>query len=803
MFRNYFKTAWRKLTKNKLYALVNITGLTAGITSCILIGLFISNELNYDRFNKNADRIVRVTMEYGNANGVQKTPVTGTKAGPQLARSFPQVEAFTRIFNYPGIVKYQDKVFNEKRILWVDSSFFRIFSFHLLEGNPGTVLAAPENIVITSSMARKYFGDADPIGKTLHLGTDPDPKNNYTVTGIVADAPTASQVKFDFLASFSSLTGRARQEQWFNANYYTYLLLHDKSQIAPLQRQITAYMKGISKNEMQMTGSNYITLHLEPLTRVHLYSPLGGLEPAGSITTVYILGIIALLILLIACINYTNLATAQSAGRSTEIGVRKVFGASGRQLFSQFIGESFLLTIISFLLAVVLSILLLPVFNQISGKELTPVMMASPLFVAGLLLLCLLITFTSGSYPAFVLTHTGLSKILRSGIRLSSSGGNLRKSLIVFQFAVSVFLIISTLIILQQLSYIRDKDLGYDKEHIIVLPVDYRMRKQYDAFKRAIGNNPAVTSVSGAYESPTNIQWGDVIEANTNSGKLDLTVNAQPVDLGYIKTLGMHIIAGTDFTPADLAKMDTADNGKNFRNSFILNETAVHKLGWTPDEAIGKTISKGSPGIIKAVVRDFNFSSLHQPVSPLVIFLGPEYVNEMFVKVKGSDIPATLQFLQKTWKEWAPYRPFDYHFLDDDYNHLYIAEQRTAKVFTIFSTLAILLACLGLLAMAAYTTVQRTKEIGIRKVLGASAPNITLLISKDFVKLVIIAIVISVPVAWWAMHRWLNDFAYRISIHWWVFAAAGALAVFIALITVSYQAIKAAVANPVDSLRTE
>lgn len=804
MFKNYFKTAFRRLSRNRMYTIVNIIGLTVGITSCILIGLFIKNELSYDRFNKNADRIVRVNMSYGNSISTSNAAVTGTKVGPQFQLTFPQVESYVRLYPISGIVKYQDKMFNEKKILYADSTFFQIFSFHLLRGNPATALSTPNDIVITPEIAKKYFGDADPVGKVLHIGTEPGSQNDYTVTGVVADAPAASQIKFDFIASFNSLRKIVDNPQWFTANYYTYLLLHNPSQIAPLQKGITVYMKEVNKNELGMTGGDFLTYHLEPLTRVHLYSKVGeGIEPSGSITTVYILGVIAILILLIACINYTNLATAQSAGRGMEVGIRKVFGANRRQLFSQFIGESFLLTIISFVTAILLAVLLLPAFNHLTDRTLSASAIASPAFIAGLILLCFFITFISGSYPAMMLTHSGLTKILRSGFHLTSSGGRLRKTLIIFQFAVSVFLIISTLIILQQLNYISHRNIGYDKDYVIELPVDYRMRSEYDAFKRAIGNYPGVIAVTGAYTSPVNIQWGDAIYAQTKSGNISFNVNAIPVDLGFIPTMKMQLIAGSLFTPGDLMKMDTSDNGKSFQYSFILNETAVRKLGWTPEEAIGKIINKGAPGIIKGVVKDFNFTSLHQPIGPLVIFLDPSFVNEMLVRVKGSDVPATLRFLQETWRTWASYRPFEYQFLDEDYAHLYVSEQRTGKVFSIFSILAIVLACLGLLALAAYTTVQRTREIGIRKVMGASASNIAVLVSKDFIKLVIIGIVIASPVAWWAMYKWLNNFAYRIQIQWWMFVVAGVLAIFIALITVSFQAVRAAIANPVESLRSE
>jgi putative ABC transport system permease protein len=542
-----------------------------------------------------------------------------------------------------------------------------------------------------------------------------------------------------------------REEEWWSANYVTYLLLPQASKIETLQQHVARYMTGVSKDELKMEGSDYLTYHLEPLRKVHLYSSLDGLEPNGNITYVYILSIISILILIIACVNYTNLATAQAAGRGTEVGIRKVLGAQQQQLFGRFIGESFVLTLIALILSVILAVLLLPAFNSITDTALIKGMLFKPLPLFSLFLLCALISFFAGLYPAFILANSKLVNILKSGFRLSSSGTGLRKSLIVFQFVVSVFLIITTIIVLQQLSYIQHKDLGYNKEHVVVLPVDNKIYQNYEAIKNAIALVPNVVSVSGGYDPPTFIQWSDGITAETSAGKKSLTVNATPVDLDFIKTMNMQIVAGTDFTKADLQLFDTSDSRKNYRNSFILNEKAVKELGWRPEEAIGKTISKGSPGLIKAVVKDFNYSTLHQPIGPFVIFLGPNQVRQMFVKVSGNNIPATLANLENVWKKRTAHRPFEYTFLDEQYNALYKTELRTAQVFTLFAGLAILLACLGLFALTAYTTAQRTKEIGIRKVLGASVTNIVNLISKDFLKLVFIAAIIAFPFALWAI----------------------------------------------------
>jgi putative ABC transport system permease protein len=798
MLKNYFKVTWRSIQKNKLYSFVNIVGLTVGITSCILIGLFIWNELSYDRFHSRGERIARVTMEYSSSGTVNKTAVTGTKVGPQFQRVFPQVKAFTRMIKANKSVANGLKVFDEKNILYADADFFQMFSFKILRGNASAVLNSANKIVLTEATAKKYFGQDDPIGKTLRFNGDQD----FEVTGIVSTPPINSQVQFEMIASFSSL-GASKTEEWWSANYITYVLLSDGRQVPQLQSQVAKYMATVSKTELHMSGSDYLTYNLEPLTSVHLYSQLDGLEPNGNITYIYVLGIIAILILLIACVNYTNLATAQSAGRSTEIGIRKVLGAGKKELFRQFIGEAFILTLIALILALVASVSLLPLFNSITGKEFTASLLLQPIPLISLFVLGIFISLLAGFYPAIILTNSGLISILKSGLRVSSTGGGIRKTLIVFQFVISVFLIVSTIVIVQQISYIQHKDLGYDKDHVLVLPVDYKMRSGYAALKNAVALNPGVVSVSGAYEDPTFVEWGDGINAETEHGHKSLSVTAMPVDLDFVNTMGMHIIAGSDFTKADFISQDTSNNYTNYRTSFILNEKAVKELGWSPADAIGKTIERSVPGTIKAVIKDFNFSSMHEPIGPLVIFLDSSMVRQMFVKVRGDQIASTLSGLEKTWKERVSYRPFSYHFMEEDFAALYSTEQRTAKLFTLFSGLAIALACLGLFALAAFTTVQRTKEIGIRKVLGARIGNIALLVSKEFLMLVLIAIVIASPLAWFASNQWLQNFAYRIDVTWWMFAIAGLIAILIAFGTVSYHAIKAGFANPVKSLRTE
>lgn len=796
MIKNYFKIAIRNLVKNKVFSAINVFGLSVGFTCCLLIVLYIQHELSFDKFHTNAARIARVTMDYNNGDAQNKVATTGTKIGPQFTRTFAEVETYTRTLKYSRVLKYQDKLFEEKNFLYADSAFFSMFSFPLISGNPAMALDGPEKIVLTQSAAKKYFGTEEPIGKIIRVADTKD----FMVTGIAADVPGNSQIKFDFVASFTSLSA-AKEEKWWEANYITYLLLKNENTLQPLQQQVYKYMKNVSTNELKMDAGTYLTFQLEPLSKVHLYSNLDGLEPNNNIVYIYILAIVAILILLIACVNYTNLSTAKSASRSAEIGLRKVLGANKTQVFNQFISELIVFTLVAVLFAIFFSVLLLPFFNQLSGKELSSIVLFRPVTLLSLFILAIVVAFAAGSYPAFVLSNVRLIKILKSGFSFSSAGSGLRKTLIVFQFVISLFLITSTIVILKQLLYIKNKDLGYNKEQLVVLPVDQIILGNIDDLKKAMANDPNVVNIAAAYEAPTSIEWGDGLrKSGEDKG---ITVNAIPVDEDFVKTLGITIVAGSDYTQADVKAFDTTNDGLNLKYTYMLNESAVKALGWTPEEAIGKSVAKGRDGIVKAVVKDFHFRSFHEPINPLVIFLDKRMSHQMFVKISGRNVSATLQGLESVWKQRVPHRPFEYHFLDEDYNALYKSEERTAGVFTTFSTLAILLACLGLFALSAFELVKRTKEIGIRKVLGATIPNIVGLVSKDFLKLIFVAMVIAFPLAWFATNKWLQDFTFRIIISWWMFAVAAIIVLFIAFFTISFQAIKAALSNPVKNLRTE
>ncbi|MCC7401112.1 MAG: ABC transporter permease [Chitinophagaceae bacterium] len=799
MIRNYFKTAWRNLWKNKLYSGINISGLAVGLAACLLIGVYISHELSYDKFNTNADHIVRVTMEYEKAGTVNAVATTGTKVGPQFKRTFPLVEEYVRTFIRQNIIKHDEKIFDEPRILYADAPFFKVFSFHLAEGDPATALNASDKIVITRSMAKKYFGNEDALGKTLTMGG-----KDFRISAICEDVPQNSQIKFDFVTPFLNLGNNVKDETWWTANWITYLLLRDHNSISQLQQQVNDYMKSTAvRKDAGVEGNNYLSYHLEPLTRVHLYSSLPGFEPNGSIRNIYIFSLIALLILIIACANYTNLATAQSAGRTAEIGMRKVMGASKKQVFIQFISESLIITLFAGALAIIISITLTPYFNNITGTQFSASAFLKPLPIAALIIFSILTSFFAGFYPALLLSGTEVIGVLKKGFSFTGGKNLLRKTLIIAQFSISAILIIFTIIILQQMNFMKTKDLGYNKDHIVVLPIGGKMLSDFQALKDAFSQVRGVESATASYETPEYVQWGDGISVTDEKGKHDISLNAMPVDLDFIKTLQMKLIAGRDFQQSDFAMMDTSNDYQNYHQPYLINETLAKKIGWTPEQAIGQTIEKGATGPVVGVIKDFNFSSLHDPVGPLLIFLNRDYSRDFMLRINGNDVPQTLSRLEMVWKQRITDRPFHYHFLDEDYNKLYQAEQRSSSLLSVAAMLAIILACLGLFGLAAFTTAQRTKEIGIRKVLGAHAGSITLLVSKNFLALVVIAIAIAIPLAWVIGNKWLQDFAYRINISWWVFLAAGAAALLIAFLTVSFHSIKAAMANPVKSLRTE
>jgi putative ABC transport system permease protein len=798
MKKNQIIINFRRFSQNKMSTIIKLLSLSIGMVCFSLIAVYVYYELGYDHFNKHADEIARVTMEYS-VNGTRNQwAVTGTKAGPQLQRTFPSVKSYVRMIRNSKVVKNKNIIYSENNFLFVDSGFLKIFTFPMIEGTMTNALDGPGKIVLTRTMAKKYFGNDDPLGKSLSI----DSNQNYTITGIVEDVPDNSQIKFDFLASFVNLDV-SKTEEWFAANYFTFLLLEKGTDIADLDNKINGYMKEVSLKEKDLSGIDYFTLHLEPLTRIHLHSNLDSFIPNTPFVYIYVLIIIAMLILMIACINYSNITIAQVSGKRTEIGIRKLLGAGESQLFWQFVGEAGILIVIAAILSIIGAMVLMPYFSILTGKVLTGSLLFQPVIIGTIILLCVIVSLIAGAYPAMIISGQTLNNILKPGSLLGVSGGKFRKSLIVFQFVISIVLIITTIIIQQQRSFIQRINLGYDKTKVIFLPIGAHDWPGYYNLKSELKQDPFVKEVSAGNTTPVNITWTSVMIAATETGKKQFNAKAIPVDLDFLQTLGIKIIAGSDFTESDLQQVKALKNKDGFKYSMILNETAVKEIGWTPEESIGRQLDVGFTGTVKAVIKDFHLASLHEPVMPLVIFLLDEYQKVILIKINGNDVSSALSSIKKIWNGRIVDRPFEYHFLDEEYDRLYKNEQNTARIFSTFSAIAILLACLGLFGIVAIMTVQRTKEIGIRKIMGATVVNIIMHFFADYLKPVFIAFIISVPLAYYFANKWLLGFAYHIAIPVWAFIISGIFCIAISVATISIQSLKAALSNPVDSLRNE
>ncbi len=796
MIRNYFLVAVRNLFKNKSASFINILGLTIGLCSCLLIGIYILNELNYDRFEKNGNRIFRVIMEYSFDGGTasKKGNFTSMKVAPTFKKKFPEVENAVRMVQYPRVIRYKDKLLDEKKFMYADSGFFKLFSLSLLEGNKEKVLHAPHQLVLTKSTANRYFGNEDPVGKMMQVGTDSVP---FLIAGVMQDCPSNSQFKFDFLASFTSLDMGEEATYW-DANYTTYLLLKEPASAGKLEHKINAFMH----NEMAGQGAS-IQFSLEPFMQIHLYSEYGGFEPNNNIKYIYILEGVAILLLIIACFTYINLNMARSVERAKEVGVRKVIGAGKGQLFWQFIGESTILCLIAVSFSFIAAYYILPYFNQLTAKELPVSALFSIKVLTGAIILTCLVSLHAGSYPSILLSNIIPVKVLKGSFKNTGSGQWMRKSLIIFQFFISVLLIASTFIMQKQLSFIQNKNLGYNRDQVLVLPFDREMFGKMQLIKQEFRSGGNIAGISVCARTPVDIQSGYNMRSSLMPANRQIAVTADPVDDEFINTTGLHLIAGTDFSEQDIKDAIHPASGSPLYH-FILNESAARELGWSPEQAVGKKmfLDESRPGYVKGVVKDFNFESMHQPIKALVLF--PEdWANNLMLKLQGGNIPQTIAHLESKWKTLIHDRPFEYHFLDDDFNSLYQSELRLGKVLNIFAGMAIALACLGLVGLSSYTAKQRQKEIGIRKVLGAGVHQMMGLLSIEYVKLVLIAVLLASPVAWIMMNRWLQDFAYHIPVRWWIFGISGLVVILIALITVSLQVFKAAVANPVKSLRSE
>lgn len=799
MLKNYLLASVRNLQKHFSYSIINITGIGLGLATCILLFLWISHELSFDRFHENASRIYRGSLEYSFGGQVAKTSVSPTALLPTMKKNFGEVENGVRVYNpstrNPYIVKNGEKVFQEKRFFFADSTFFNVFSFRLLQGNPDKALTDPNTIILTKTSARKYFDTEDVIGKILTINNNTE----YKITGLIEDCPSNSMIQFDFIASFSS-RDESKKQIWWSANFQTFVLLHPNTDIRQLQTKVNAVVKKELASELTGQG-DYVIYNFTPLNDIYLKSDVDEPEVVGSIQYVYIFSAIALLVLIIACINYVNLATAKAADRAKEVGVRKVAGAIRSQLFFQFISESLIVTFAGICIAFILATLALTFFNSLTGKNFVVADLFSLEFISMSLGIWILIAFLAGAYPALAITSFKPVSVLKGNFKNSGKGLWLRQALVVFQFSVSIILMIGTAVILKQVDYIQNKKLGYDKDNIIVVPLDKQSRTMYDNVKVEFERSGVVASMGRANESPTKINGGYSIKLPGASSR-GIIVKAMPIDKDFITTLNMKLLAGRNFTEADIkrALKDTV-------NSIILNQSAIKELGLSLENAVGaKADFQGHEAIIAAVVEDFHFSSLHEKIGPLLMFTATEdwELPNTFVRLIPGNISSSLSQLKSIASSILSHRPFEYEFLDQKYQSMYDKEQRMGKVTVVFAALAIAIACLGLFGLVAFAAAQKTKEIGIRKVLGATSVGIVGLITKNYMKLVLIAILMGIPSAWWIMENlWLGSFAYHINVGLAPLLAASIACVAIAFTTASYQAIKAAWANPSKSLRAE
>lgn len=807
MLRNYLKIALRNLWKSKAFSAINIIGLAIGLATCLLIMLFVIDELSYDRYNKKADRIYRVDGEIKFGGNHFVLAVAQDPMGPTLKKDYPQVEQYVRFRSNGGLLlKKGNENVQENRVIYADSTLFSVFTLPMIDGNPQTALQYPNSLVITETTARKYFNTTQAAGKTILVNN----RDNYKITGVIKDIPEQSHFNFDFFVSMATLE-ESRRNNWVSNNFNTYIVLKEGSDPKKLEAQFDGLVEkyvgpavkqimSIDMEEFKKAG-NYERHTLTPLTSIHLHSgKTAELGPNSSVQYVYIFSAIAFFILLIACVNFMNLSTARSANRAREVGVRKVLGSLKANLVKQFLTESIMISCIALVLALGLTFIMLPTFNHLAAKEIKLDLLASPWLLPMLLLMVLITGLLAGSYPAFYLSSFKPIQVIKGKLAAGFKTSWLRSGLVVFQFAISIILIIATIVIYKQLHFIQSHKAGFNREQVLVLHNTSPLGSKAKTFREEVGKIAGVENVTMSGYLPTNGWRNDnpVFADPTLDQKKAVSMQTWDVDDQYIPTLGMELVTGRNFSK----EFPTDSNG------IIINEAAARMYGFT--DPIGKDlyylrdINNRSVSVmhIIGIVKDFNFSSFRQQVTPLALLLSENTVNTA-IRINSTNIPHLVAQIENLYKSMAPGEPFDYTFMNDDFNRIYRTEQRMGAIAISFSALAILIACLGLFGLAAYAAEQRTKEIGIRKVLGATVSNITAMLSKDFLKLVIVAAVIAFPLAWWVMHSWLQDFAYRTDMSWWVFIMAGAVAALIAIVTVSFQTIKAAVMNPVKSLRNE
>ncbi|MBN1224221.1 MAG: ABC transporter permease [Candidatus Aminicenantes bacterium] len=799
MFKNYLKSAIRNVQRHRGYAFINITGLAIGMACCILITAYILRDISYDRFHEKADRIYRVVVDANVGGMTAKIAVSNTPLAPVLKKDYPEVLDVVRIDTLPRVlVKYQDRQFYEDKIVFADASIFDVFSFPIIKGDTDSALSAAHTVVLTEDTAKKYFGNEDPVGKILNFYD----QYNFSVTGVVKNVPRNSHFSFDFLCSFESLYARDRNEMevWLNFNKYTYVLLQNGFDYRILEQKLPALVDRYMGSDLKAIGGE-IRYFLQPLRSIHLHSHLENeISGNSNILYIYIFSGIAFFIILIACINFMNLATARSAMRAREVGMRKVIGAARKDLVKQFLGESIFYSAVALIIALILVQIALPLFSALSGLELRMNYGELPWLIPGLLGLTLLVGVAAGSYPALFLSSFQPAAVLKNAHKTGTGNFRMRSILVISQFVISVTLIIGTLIIINQLKFMKNKDLGFDKNNLLTVRImDRKIRQSLDYVKTELQKLPGVASVSVSSSVPG--EGVDVMPIVPEGFTEDQALLAERinVDQDVMASWGMEIVKGRNFSK---------DFASDPQEAVIINETAAKRFGW--DDPVGKTVQAAGDTPMQwekktviGVVKDFHTDSLHKAIMPLYLTNIPDYLDTLSIKLDSADTAQVLETIKDKWNAIDPGRPLDYSFLDQTFGSKYKVEERLSDIFASFTLMAIFIACLGLFGVASFVSEQRTKEVGIRKVLGASIPGIVALLSKNFIKLVLIANLIAWPIAYFAMTRWLEKFAYRASMNPWIFFLSGIATLFIAIITVSYQSIKASISDPVKAIKYE
>jgi putative ABC transport system permease protein len=789
MFQNQIKTAARYLFKHFGYSLLNILGLTLGITSALFLIIYSANEISYDRYHEKADRIYRVSSKITEPDDQFTWIVAQIPFGPQVAQDYPDVQAYVRFINMGRtLFKYEDKEFNEEDFYYVDSTLFDIFTYKVVKGEVKTALEEPNKIILTEKTATKYFGDTDPIGKTLITA-----QRTYEVTGVIENVPFNSHFRFDALASRSNLPREIGS--WGNFGVYTYLLFPENTDVKAFEKKMQAmydaYMKPIFE-----TLNIKIEYILEPITRIHLYSTNAGEpEPTGSITYVYIFAVIAFFLVLIASMNYMNLATARSGKRAREVGLRKVVGSGRVPIMLQFLSESVVFTLISLVLSFILLIALLPNFNELAGRSFDLHVIYSPAILLTVFGILLIVGIIGGSYPAFFLSRFNPVAVLKGEIIQGTAGGVFRKVLVVIQFTVSVIMIICTLVVFRQLHFMKNMDQGFDQKNVITLQLDREIRRKYPLLKQALLENAEIRYVTST-NTPIGEGSGKVIfNVETDQGMVQRGVNFAVVDHDFIEALGIKISEGRDFSQ---------DMPSDTLYAVVVNEAFADRMAWK--EPLGKKVELGDSSILRArvigVMKNYHQTGMYNEIESLLLIYR-ELNNVIYVKLSGKNTRETLNFIETTWKDLFPDQPYSYTYLTDRFEGQFEADEKRGLIFTLFTLLAIVIACLGLFGLASYMVEQRTKEIGIRKVFGADKSAILTLISKDYLTLVGIGIVIAVPIAWYFMNNWLKNYVYRINIGVGLVVLAALLTFIITFITISYKAYQAAIMNPASSIKME